>query len=81
MLTHLASLIDACGLRWAKRIKRKGGDPNAPAGAFHQAGRGAAELGSPTMSQMDQAQFGGMGGPSMGPQFHSGSGGGGMGNQ
>lgn len=30
------TLCNACGLRWAKRIKRKGGDPNAAAMAFHQ---------------------------------------------
>ncbi|SNX84382.1 related to zinc finger protein white collar 2 (wc-2) [Melanopsichium pennsylvanicum] len=34
------TLCNACGLRWAKKIKRKGGDPNMAAGAMMVAGSG-----------------------------------------
>ncbi|CAD6884424.1 unnamed protein product [Tilletia laevis] len=46
------TLCNACGLRWAKKIKRKGGDPNATASAMAQATANAGRLvpTSPTYS-------------------------------
>ncbi|KAE8239061.1 hypothetical protein A4X13_0g8267, partial [Tilletia indica] len=38
------TLCNACGLRWAKKIKRKGGDPNATASAMAQATANAGRL-------------------------------------
>ncbi|KAK0518961.1 white collar 2 type of transcription factor [Tilletia horrida] len=48
------TLCNACGLRWAKKIKRKGGDPNATASAMAQATANAGRLvpTSPTFSNM-----------------------------
>ncbi|KAL9937510.1 hypothetical protein V8E36_003919 [Tilletia maclaganii] len=48
------TLCNACGLRWAKKIKRKGGDPNATASAMAQATANAGRLvpTSPTFSRM-----------------------------
>ncbi len=80
------TLCNACGLRWAKRVKRKGGDPNAAASAFQQAARvnsssggaGSPPLGSPTLGQMDgmngqNGSSGGGGGQSMHAQFSNGT--------
>ncbi|SPO25810.1 related to zinc finger protein white collar 2 (wc-2) [Ustilago trichophora] len=39
------TLCNACGLRWAKKIKRKGGDPNMAAGAMMSAGSGMPPAG------------------------------------
>ncbi|SJX62884.1 related to zinc finger protein white collar 2 (wc-2) [Sporisorium reilianum f. sp. reilianum] len=39
------TLCNACGLRWAKKIKRKGGDPNVAAGAMMVAGGGMPPAG------------------------------------
>jgi PAS domain S-box-containing protein len=39
------TLCNACGLRWAKKIKRKGGDPNVAAGAMMVQGGGMPPAG------------------------------------
>lgn len=46
------TLCNACGLRWAKRIKRKGGDPNVAALAFQAAQDARAQV----MEQAAQQQ-------------------------
>ena len=39
------TLCNACGLRWAKKIKRKGGDPNLAAGSMMVSGSGMPPAG------------------------------------
>ncbi|SOV09285.1 related to zinc finger protein white collar 2 (wc-2) [Ustilago sp. UG-2017a] len=44
------TLCNACGLRWAKKIKRKGGDPNLAAGSMMVQGGGMTPAGGVGMN-------------------------------
>lgn len=55
------TLCNACGLRWAKKIKRKGGDPNLAAGSMMVPGGGIPPAGGVNMGMA----------PHMMPQGHS----------